>query len=129
MKENLDCISVLAPKTEIGINQCLRAAVDSILSLTYGITPTNFEHPFIKIPEEISAIFVDVSRGDFLGGFYLFPAVGDTDESCIVDAFSFLRFLPKWFPGVKFHKIADKGRLLARDVVVGPYKEIQSQVV
>ncbi|KAF8218892.1 cytochrome P450, partial [Tricholoma matsutake] len=67
----------------------LRAAVDAILSITYGIIPTNFEHPFIKAPEE---------------------------------------FLPRWFPGVKFHEVADKRRALPVDLLMGPYKEIKSQV-
>lgn len=87
------------------------AAVDSILSLTYGITPTNFEHRFIKVTGEVNAIFADVARGAYF-----------------VDSFPFLKFLPKCFPGIKFHEIADNGRSLARDVVVGPYKEIQAQV-
>ncbi|KAF8219463.1 cytochrome P450 [Tricholoma matsutake] len=87
------------------------AAVDAILSITYGIIPTNFEHPFIKAPEEVNAIFADVARGGYL-----------------VDVFPFLKFLPRWFPGVKFHEAADKGRSLAVDLLMGPYKEIKSQV-
>ncbi|KAF8219474.1 cytochrome P450 [Tricholoma matsutake] len=87
------------------------AAVDAILSITYGIIPTNFEHPFIKAPEEVNTIFADVTRGGYL-----------------VDVFPFLKFLPRWFPGVKFHEVADKRRALPVDLLMGPYKEIKSQV-
>ncbi|KAJ7075369.1 cytochrome P450 [Mycena belliarum] len=87
------------------------AAVDSILSLTYGITPTNFEHPFIKVTGEVNEIFADVARGSYL-----------------VDILPFLRHLPTWLPGTKFHEIGARGRRLARDVVLGPYNEIQAQV-
>lgn len=47
----------------------------------------------------------------------------------LVDSLPFLKFFPGWLPGIKFHKIADKGRVLARDVIMGPYKEIKTQVV
>ncbi|KAJ7155326.1 cytochrome P450 [Mycena filopes] len=87
------------------------AAVDSILSITYGITPTNFEHPFIKVTGEVNEIFADVARGGYL-----------------VDIFPFLKNLPRWIPGLEFHAIGDRGRELARDVVLGPYNEIQTQV-
>ncbi|KAJ6532992.1 cytochrome P450 [Mycena capillaripes] len=87
------------------------AAVDSILSITYGITPTDFEHPFIKVTGEVNEIFADVARGTYL-----------------VDAFPFLKNFPRWLPGLKFLEIGDRGRGLARDVVLGPYNEIQSQV-
>ncbi|KAK7046845.1 cytochrome P450 [Favolaschia claudopus] len=87
------------------------AAVDSILSITYGITPTSFEHPFIKVTGEVNEIFADVARGGYL-----------------VDVFPALKNLPRWLPGLEFHEIGDRGRGLARDVVQGPYKEIQRQV-
>ncbi|KAJ7124060.1 cytochrome P450 [Mycena crocata] len=87
------------------------AAVDSILSITYGITPTDFEHPFIKVTGEVNEIFADVAQGGYL-----------------VDVFPSLKHLPRWLPGLKFHEIGDRGRGLARDVVSGPYNEIQSQV-
>lgn len=45
----------------------LRAAADAILSITYGITPTDFSHPLIKTPEGINAIFADVAKGGYLG--------------------------------------------------------------
>ncbi|KAJ3512864.1 hypothetical protein NLJ89_g3271 [Agrocybe chaxingu] len=87
------------------------ASVDVILSITYGITPTNFEHPFITTPEQINEIFADVARGGYL-----------------VDAFPFLKYLPKWFPGVKFHETGERGKALAIDLLMGPYKEVKSQV-
>ncbi|PPR07338.1 hypothetical protein CVT26_013654 [Gymnopilus dilepis] len=87
------------------------AAVDTILSITYGITPTDFEHPFIKAPEDLNAIFGDVAKGGYM-----------------VDLFPFLRYLPAWLPGVKFHKLARRGRPLSSAVVLGPYQEVQNQV-
>lgn len=46
----------------------------------------------------------------------------------LVDAFPFLKNFPRWLPGLQFLEIGDRGRGLARDVVVGPYNEIQAQV-
>ena len=46
-----------------------------------------------------------------------------------VDIFPILKYLPRWLPGLQFHKIADRGRPLAKSVVTGPYSEIQAQVV
>jgi hypothetical protein len=39
------------------------AAIDAILSITYGISPKDLKHPFIKTPEHLNAIFADVARG------------------------------------------------------------------
>ncbi|THV05807.1 cytochrome P450 [Dendrothele bispora CBS 962.96] len=86
-------------------------AVDAILSITYGITPTNFDHPFIRTPEGINAIFADVAKGGYL-----------------VDVFPSLKALPRWLPGVQFHKVADKGKPLARALVMDPYLEVQRQM-
>jgi hypothetical protein len=44
-----------------------RAAVDAILSITYGISPKALDHPFIKAPEDVNAIFADVARGGYIG--------------------------------------------------------------
>jgi hypothetical protein len=43
--------------------------------------------------------------------------------------FPSLKALPKWLPGVTFHSVADKGRKLTLDLLMGPYKEIEMQVV
>lgn len=64
-----DCeLESSASKYLLSVND--RAAVDAILSITYGITPTNFEHPFIKTPEQVNEIFADVARGGYLGNYY-----------------------------------------------------------
>ncbi|KAJ6533014.1 cytochrome P450 [Mycena capillaripes] len=87
------------------------AAVDAILSITYGISPKDLDHPFIKAPEDLNAIFADVARGGY-----------------IVDVFPFLRYLPTWFPGVEFHKTAEKGTALANSLLMGPYGQIQAEM-
>ncbi|KDR81038.1 hypothetical protein GALMADRAFT_241660 [Galerina marginata CBS 339.88] len=87
------------------------AAVDTILSITYGITPKNFDHPFIRTPEGLNAIFADVAKGGYL-----------------VDMFPLLKHLPTWFPGTKFHKVGAKGRDLALALLMAPYEEVKSQV-
>jgi len=46
-----------------------------------------------------------------------------------VDAFPFLKYLPKWFPGIEFHKTGERGKALALDLLMGPYMEVKSQVV
>jgi len=40
-----------------------------------------------------------------------------------------MKYLPKWSPGLKFHDIATKAKEYAKEVVVGPYEEIKTQVV
>ncbi|KAJ7649001.1 cytochrome P450 [Mycena polygramma] len=87
------------------------AAVDAILSITYGIIPRNFDHPFIKAPEDLNVIFAQVARGGYL-----------------VDVFPFLRHLPTWFPGVEFHKTAEKGRALVNTIITGPYDQVQAEM-
>ena len=46
-----------------------------------------------------------------------------------MDVFPILKHLPKWLPGIQFHKVAERGRPLALALVMGPYEEVQSQVV
>lgn len=87
------------------------ATGDAILSVTYGITPKTSQDPFIRTPEEVMVIFADVGRGGYL-----------------VDIFPFLRFIPKWFPGAAFRRTAEKGRPLARDLVMAPYEHVKTQV-
>ncbi|KAJ7155325.1 cytochrome P450 [Mycena filopes] len=87
------------------------AAVDAILSITYGISPKTLDHPFIKAPEDLNAIFADVARGGYL-----------------VDVFPFLRHLPRWFPGLRFHETAEKGKALANTLLMGPYGQVQAEM-
>ncbi|KAK7059624.1 cytochrome P450 [Favolaschia claudopus] len=87
------------------------AAVDAILSITYGISPKDLNHPFIKAPEDVNAIFADVARGGYF-----------------VDVFPFLKYLPTWFPGVQFHATAAKGKALANTLLMGPYTQIQAEM-
>jgi hypothetical protein len=105
-----------------------RAAVDAILSITYGISPKDLKHPFIKTPEDLNAIFADVARGGYTGKVncrkILFAL-----SSVEVDVFPFLRHLPSWFPGVEFHKTAEMGTTLANDLLMGPYGQIQAEMV
>lgn len=46
-----------------------------------------------------------------------------------MDIFPFLRFIPKWFPGAAFQRTAEKGRPLARDLVMAPYEHVKTQMV
>ncbi|KAJ7075371.1 cytochrome P450 [Mycena belliarum] len=87
------------------------AAVDAILSMTYGISPKDLHHPFINAPEDLNAIFADVARGGY-----------------IVDLFPFLRHLPAWFPGIRFHKTAKRGKDLANTMLMGPYIQVQEEM-
>ncbi|KAJ7212999.1 cytochrome P450 [Mycena pura] len=87
------------------------AAVDAILSITYGISPKDLNHPFIKAPEDLNTIFADVARGGYT-----------------VDVFPFLRHLPTWFPGVEFHKTAQTGTTLANILLMGPYVQVKTEM-
>ncbi|KAJ7230296.1 cytochrome P450 [Mycena pura] len=87
------------------------AAVDAILSITYGISPKYLNHPFIKAPEDLNTIFADVARGGYT-----------------VDVFPLLRHLPTWFPGAKFHKTAQTGTTLANILLMGPYAQVKTEM-
>ncbi|KAK0218414.1 cytochrome P450 [Armillaria nabsnona] len=87
------------------------ATGDTILLVTYGITPKTLQDPFIRTPKEVMVIFADVSCGGYL-----------------VDIFPFLRFIPKWFPGAAFQHTAEKGRPLACDLVMALYEHVKTQM-
>lgn len=68
MRANSDCTTLSAfTYNPLLTVFAFRAAVDSVLSITYGITPTSFEHPFIQVTEAVNAIFADVAKGRYLG--------------------------------------------------------------
>ncbi|KAJ7627782.1 cytochrome P450 [Mycena polygramma] len=56
-------------------------------------------------------IFAEVARGGYM-----------------VDIFPFLRHLPTWFPGVKFHKTTQRGRALVNTVITGLYEQVQVEM-
>ncbi|THU82305.1 cytochrome P450, partial [Dendrothele bispora CBS 962.96] len=45
-----------------------------------------------------------------------------------VDVFPFLKYLPGWIPGIQFQGMASRARTYAKDVLTGPYSEIQDQL-
>ena len=94
MKATSDCTVVwISRLTTVDLFFC-RAAVDTILSITYGITPTDFEHPFIKAPEDLNAIFADVAKGGYMGLCrFLFFSIDEYLKTLISRSFPFLEIL------------------------------------
>ncbi|KAI0317516.1 cytochrome P450 [Amylostereum chailletii] len=64
------------------------------LDVVYGYECTGLEDKFLSLSEKATA----VASATVLPG------------AVIVNDFPFLRYLPKWFPGMGFHKLAEEGK-------------------
>ncbi|KIL00351.1 hypothetical protein PAXRUDRAFT_8298 [Paxillus rubicundulus Ve08.2h10] len=49
-------------------------------------------------------------------------------EPFLVDTLPFLRYLPSWFPGTSFHKIAKDGHRALEEMASKPYEAVKAQV-
>jgi len=84
---------------------------DTILSVTYGISPKSEDDYFIRLAESLVGALTEVSRAPYL-----------------VDMFPILRTIPKWFPGARFKRQAEEWRRLGVDVRTVPFDHVKSQV-
>jgi hypothetical protein len=89
-----------------------RLSVAIIMATTYGYKVLPKDDPFQKISEASDAILESANP-----------------DASIVNVLPFLRFLPTWFPGADFHRVA---RVLNKQVVRMldvPYKYVQDNLV
>ncbi|KAF8147907.1 cytochrome P450 [Mycena galopus ATCC 62051] len=83
-----------------------------IISVAYGIDTLPVNDPYIALAEEAVKSFSDVMvPGRFL-----------------VDSIPVLKYLPEWFPGAQFKRIAREGRLLSQAIRNVPFAETKRRM-
>lgn len=87
------------------------AAADTILSVTYGISPRSESDPFIKIVGETTYLLSHAATGGYL-----------------VDYFHVLKAIPSWFPGAAFKRSAERGRFLSEKIRSVPMDFVKSEM-
>lgn len=90
-----------------------RTASAVIMMITYGYSVTEGEDPYVDMVEKAMANF---SVATAPGGFR-------------VDFFPILRYVPSWFPGVKFQKQAIIWRGEMMKMVETPFAMVKQQMV
>lgn len=101
------------------------------MDVVYGIDVTDKHDHFITIAERALQMFSDAaSPGAFLVD--IFPA--RTSQPLVVlqtvhDSFPTVRYVPKWFPGAEFQRIAALARKLTDEMVDEPVQEIEKSIV
>lgn len=90
-----------------------RALASTIISIAYGIKISGFDDPYIVNIEESSK------------GFNLAGIPG----SFLVDLIPALKYVPSWFPGAGFKKIAEYYVEVNRRMVELPFNHVVRQIV
>ncbi|KAI5119817.1 hypothetical protein M0805_006950 [Coniferiporia weirii] len=85
----------------------------TIMMMTYGYEAKSRNDPYISLAER---------------------AIGAVAEAAIPYAFlveiiPWLKYVPSWFPGAGFQRVAEKGRKLSNDVRYKPYYEMKAKVL
>lgn len=102
------------------------------MDVVYGIEVTDKHDHYIAVAERALQIFAQAaSPGAFLVD--LLPARMSTKlsrisfhASCL---FSSVRYVPEWFPGAGFQRLATESRKLTDQMVHGPIQEIERNIV
>lgn len=90
-----------------------RSAGTIILKLAYGYTAQEEADPMVILVEKAMETMTPATS----------PGVW------LVDTLPFLRFLPTWFPGAGFKKIAAEMGKLVQDMADVPYEHLKKQLV
>ncbi|KAJ7491568.1 cytochrome P450 [Mycena galericulata] len=102
----------LLKRPDAFLDHLRQTAGEVIMSVTYGINVLPVEDPYMKVAEEaMQCLTVAAVPGKYL-----------------VDAFPILKYVPRWFPGAKFKRLAEEWRKLARDSLDLPFAETKHQV-
>ncbi|EJD01808.1 cytochrome P450 [Fomitiporia mediterranea MF3/22] len=86
-------------------------AAEIIMLMTYGHKVSEKDDPFIKIVEQGIAAFVEAS------GSYL------------VNVIPWLQYLPSWFPGTSFQRVACKGRKHLQNMIQTPHNMVKKTLM
>ena len=83
------------------------------MSIAYGIDIKDSEDPYILVAEEAVS---QVAEAGVPGAFW-------------VDFFPILKYVPSWFPGAGFQKIAARARVMATSMAEEPFRYVKEQLV
>ncbi|KIJ61617.1 hypothetical protein HYDPIDRAFT_115784 [Hydnomerulius pinastri MD-312] len=83
-----------------------------ILVISHGYEVRDANDPYLKTAEDAVLYF----------------SLTTSAEPFLVDIFPFLRYLPSWFPGASFHKIAQAGHDALQEMADNPYDTVKAQV-
>lgn len=89
------------------------SVVRTIMLATYGHEVLEANDPYVSLVEE-GTIFAGTA---FVPGRFL------------VDIFTWLKYVPAWFPGAEFQKIAQKGLRLSHDMRYVPYENSRDKIL
>jgi cytochrome P450 len=84
---------------------------DTILSVTYGISPKSEDDYFIQLAESLVGALSEVARAPYL-----------------VDMFPSLKWIPKWIPGANFKRQAEEWRQLGAAARTAPFERVKSDI-
>ena len=84
-----------------------------ILKIAYDMDINSMDDEFVRLAQEATL------------GFSMAHALGAT----FVDLFPILRFLPGWFPGVRFRALSDKYRPISWKMVCAPFEKVKKDIV
>jgi len=88
-------------------------AGETIISIAYGLEVKHDDDPYIRIAEEgVHPLHAAAVPGAFL-----------------VDALPCLKYVPEWFPGAGFQKVAKAGKELARTMFEVPFAAAKKNIV
>ena len=88
-------------------------AGETIMSIAYGLEIQPDDDPYVKTAEQgVRPLMAAAIPGAFL-----------------VDAFPFLKQVPKWFPGAGFQKKAKAWKKLARIMIEVPFAVAKKNIV
>uniref|UniRef100_A0A0W0EY02 Putative cytochrome P450 n=1 Tax=Moniliophthora roreri TaxID=221103 RepID=A0A0W0EY02_MONRR len=85
---------------------------DFILSSSYGITPMSAEEPYIKRSNKLVILVSESNQRD----------------AYIVDVFPWLKYIPAWFPGASFKRLANTARQDFQDARELPFQYVKEQL-
>jgi hypothetical protein len=91
----------------------IRLSVSIIMSAMYGYTVLPKNDPFQKLAEETMHAIISLT----------YPS------AAIVNVIPFLRFLPTWFPGAGFRRVAQKAKEKVTRLLDFPYQFVQDNLV
>jgi hypothetical protein len=84
-----------------------------ILSIAYGIEVESENDPYVALVEQAMDALNDAARS----GVYL------------VDSLPWLRFLPKWLPGARFQRSAERFRKVITSAPEVPFQYVKEAMV
>lgn len=101
-----------------------------ILASGYGIEVDSADDPYIEISETfIKSISHATQRGAFLGMSLRAALMWVAHVTSTVDSFPILQYIPSWFPGAQFQRMAARLRKITHEARTMPFGYSEEQMV